>query len=83
MKCACCGRKKKLFESFENLGEGGEVCETCSDIMYRIHDAITERQKEEYDLYVKSVRSYIEKKKSSANFANWFERDFMKRSVFD
>lgn len=47
MKCACCGRKKKLFESFENLGKGGEVCEDCSDIMYRIHDAVTEQQKEE------------------------------------
>ncbi len=82
MKCACCGRKKKLFESFENLGKGGEVCEDCSDIMYRIHDAVTEQQKEEYNLHVESVNAYIEKKKSTADFADWFRNDFMKRNIF-
>lgn len=82
MRCACCGRKKKLFESFENLGRGGEVCEECSDIMYRIHDAVTEQQKEEYNLHVKSVNAYIEKKKSTADFADWFRNDFMKRNIF-
>lgn len=82
MKCACCGRKKKLLESFENLGRGGEVCEDCSDIMYRIHDAVTEQKEEEYDLRVKSVSKYIDEKKASAAFAKWFVDDFMKRNIF-
>lgn len=82
MRCACCGRKKKLFESFENLGKGGAVCVDCSDIMYRIHDALIEKQKEEYDLQVKAVNTYIKQKKASADFAKWFEDDFMKRNAF-
>ena len=82
MQCACCGRKKKLFESFENLGKGGDVCSDCSDIMYRIHDAVTEEQKEEYASLVKAVNTYIELKKASVDFAEWFKADFMKRHVF-
>ncbi|MBD5401201.1 hypothetical protein HDR58_00140 [bacterium] len=82
MRCACCGRKKKVFESFENLGEGGEVCVDCSDIMYRIHDAVAEERKEEYDLQVKAVKIYLEQKKASADFTRWFEDDFMKRNAF-
>ena len=82
MKCACCGRKKKVFESFENLGKGGDVCVDCSDILYRIHDAVIGKQKEEYDLKVKAVNDCIEKKKTSVNFAEWFADDFMKRNVF-
>ena len=49
MRCSCCGRKKKMFESFENIGKGGYICVDCSDILYRIHDAVTEKQKEEYE----------------------------------
>lgn len=82
MRCACCGRKNKLFESFENLDKGGEVCADCSDILYRIHDAVTERQKEEYDLQVKAIDTYIKKAKASNDFAKWFEDDFMKRNAF-
>lgn len=82
MRCACCGRKKKLFESFENLGKGGAVCVDCSDIMYRIHDALIEKQKEEYDLQVKAVNNYIQQRKASVDFVKWFEDDFMKRNAF-
>lgn len=82
MRCTCCGRKKKLFESFENLGKGGAVCVDCSDIMYRIHDAFIEKQKEEYDLQVKAVNNYIQQRKASVDFVKWFEDDFMKRNAF-
>ena len=81
MKCACCGRKKKLFESFENIGAGGDVCVDCSDIMYRIHDAFTSQNKEEYDLRVNSINELINKKKSTEGFIKWFKDDFMKRNM--
>ena len=81
MKCACCGRKKKLFESFEDIGAGGSVCVDCSDIMYRIHDAFTEKNKAEYDLRVDSIKEYIKKKKASDDFAKWFSDDFLKRNT--
>lgn len=82
MKCICCGRKKKLFESFENLGNVGAVCAECSDIIYRIHDAVTYVQREEYDFQVKSIRAFVERGKASADFKKWFEEDFIKRNAF-
>ena len=82
MKCACCGRKKKLFESFENLGKDMDVCEDCSDIMYRIQDAYKESNKAEFDVQVKKVREFSVNKKSSQNFKKWFEEEFLKRFEF-
>ena len=82
MNCACCGRKKKMFESFEDLGKGGCVCVQCSDIMYRIHDAVTEKNKGIYSEQVAIIRSFGEKKKSTSEFIKWFEEDFMKRNEF-
>ena len=79
MTCTCCGRKKKILESFENIGSGGDICVDCSDILYRIHDAYTEENRDEYDRNVESVLKFKEKK-SSAEFTKWFEQDFMKRN---
>lgn len=82
MKCSCCGRKKKMFESFEDIGQGGNICVDCSDILYRIHDAVTENQKEEYEAKVYSVKDYIKAKKSTNEFESWFYDDFIKRNTF-
>lgn len=83
MKCSCCGRKKKLMESFENLGEGGDVCVDCSDLLYRIHDAVSEKQKEVYYKSVKSINEYIDKKKASEEFEKWFKDNYLKRNIFE
>lgn len=80
MKCACCGRKKKLLESFENIGKGGSVCVDCSDILYRIHDAVTEKNIEEYKLRKKSIDDMVQKKKATEDFKAWFDTDFIKRN---
>lgn len=80
MKCACCGRKKKLLESFENIGKGGSVCVECSDILYRIHDAVTEKNIEEYKIRKKSIEDMIHKKKATEDFKVWFDMDFIKRN---
>ena len=80
MKCACCGRKKKLLESFENIGKGGSVCVDCSDILYRIHDAVTEKNIEEYKIRKKSIDDMVQKKKATEDFKAWFDTDFIKRN---
>lgn len=80
MKCSCCGRKKKLLESFENIGKGGSVCVDCSDILYRIHDAVTEKNLEEYQSRKKSIEDYFQKKKATDAFKVWFYEDFIKRN---
>ena len=79
MKCSCCGRKKKLFESFESIGKGGNVCVDCSDLLYRIHDSVTEKNKEEYQLRKKAIEAYFIKK-SSNEFMTWFETDYLARN---
>lgn len=81
MICSCCGRKKKIFESFENIGDGGDICVDCSDIMYRIHDAYEEKDKKEYESRVNSIYEYIELKKASEKFSKWFKEDFMQRNM--
>ena len=79
-KCSCCGRKKKFFESFEDIGKGGAVCVECSDILYRINDAKREKDMDEYNKRIDEVKGYIDNKKSSESFINWFMGDFMKRN---
>ncbi len=79
-KCSCCGRKKKFFESFEDIGKGGAVCVECSDILYRINDAKREKDVEEYNKKIDEVKGYIDNEKSSEGFINWFKGDFMKRN---
>jgi hypothetical protein len=56
------------LESFENIGEGGDICVECSDLLYRIHDAVTEKQKDIYFQNIESVNNLIEKKKTSDQF---------------
>ncbi len=82
MKCACCGRNRKLFESFEELAEGMAVCVDCSDVMYRIYDAVTEKNEEDYELQTSAIYTLIGDRKSSAAFVEWFQNDFMKRNPF-
>ena len=82
MKCACCGRKKRLFESFENLGKDLDVCVDCSDMMYRIQDAYKDNNKTEFDAQVKELKTYSERKKATQIFEKWFEEDFLKRFEF-
>ena len=71
------------MESFENLGEGGDVCVDCSDLLYRIHDAVSEKQKEVYDKSVKSINGYIDKKKASEEFGKWFKDNYLKRNILE
>ena len=80
-KCSCCGRKKKFFESFEDIGKGGAVCVECSDILYRIHDAKREKNVEEYNQNIDKIKGYIDKEKSTDGFIRWFKEDFMKRNA--
>lgn len=82
MKCSCCGRKRKIMESFENIGKGGSVCAECSDILYRIHDAVTEKDKMTYDEKVNLIKANRNENKSTNEFEKWFMDDFLKRNDF-
>lgn len=82
MKCACCGRKKKLLESYEDLGKGGCVCKECSILIYKIHDAVTEKDIKGYEELVNEIRSFAEKY-STKEYIEWFESDYLQRNKME
>lgn len=52
MKCDCCGRKKKLFESFAEVKDGKTVlhlCVVCNDLFYKLRDAAAEDDRPAFD----------------------------------
>ena len=74
MKCSCCGKKKKLFESFEDLDKDICICVNCSKILYKYQDAIKDKDFEQ----AKEILKEIDLKKGEKKFTEWF-CDFQKR----
>lgn len=74
MKCACCGRKKKIFESFEELDKNLNICVDCSKSLYKYQDAVKDKKAEEAN----SILEEIKAKKNDAAFTEWFAK-FQKR----
>ena len=74
MNCACCGRKKGLFESFENLDTKVNICVECSKKLYKYQDC----KKEGNDEECKKLLSEIRSDKNSAEFNDWL-KTFLKR----
>lgn len=70
MKCACCGRKKKIFESFEELETDVDICVECSKILYKYQDAVKEKNDDES----KALLTELSKKKSDKKFDEWFKK---------
>ena len=82
MKCDCCGRKKKLFESFAEVKDGKTVlhlCVDCNDLFYKLRDAATEDDRSEFD----SVMADLEKRmrKSSAALKDWATKFIAKQKA--
>ncbi len=70
MKCACCGKKKKLLESFEELEKDINICVECSKILYKYQDAVKEKNEEDS----KKLLDEIKGKKSEKSFIKWFSK---------
>lgn len=70
MKCACCGKKKKLLESFEELEKDVNICVDCSKLLYKYQDAVKEKNEEDS----KKLLDEIKGKKSEKVFADWFSK---------
>ncbi len=68
MKCACCGKKKKFLESFEELEKDINICVDCSKVLYKYQDAIKEKNAEEADKLLDEIKG----KKSEKSFVEWF-----------
>ena len=69
MKCACCGKKKGIFESFEEVDKNVNICVDCSKLLYKYQDFIHEGNEDETD----KILNLIKEKKSNVEFNRWFE----------
>lgn len=77
MVCDCCGRKKKLFESFAAVQYKKvqmNFCSDCNDLAYKVRDDANDRNKGEYEKHLKEwgMRS----QKSSDLFLEW-QKEFL------
>lgn len=75
MKCDCCGKRKKLTESYEEIKADNSklhLCVDCSNDLYNMRDSIKEGNTEEYE----QRKSKLEKKakKASAIFNEWYKQ---------
>ena len=66
MVCDCCGKKRKLFESF--------ACAVCNDFAYRVRDDANGHNKEEYEKHIKDWKKRA--KKPSDLFLSW-QQEFL------
>ena len=73
MKCDCCRKTKRLFESYEEIKFKNlklHLCVNCSNELYKMRDLYNEN-KEEYS----KCKNKIDKKaqKSTSEFSEWYE----------
>lgn len=72
MVCDCCGRKKKLFESFAVVQtKNGQLnfCVECNDVAYKVRDDANDMNKDAYNLHLEQWKKRA--KKPSKIFVEW------------
>ena len=71
MNCSCCGRRKKLFESFEAISPSIDVCVECSTLLYKLRDynAVNNEKEKENCMELITKRK---NNKSTKEFEEWF-----------
>ncbi len=77
MVCDCCGKKRKLFESFAAVQYKQtqiNFCAVCNDFAYRVRDDANGHNKEEYEKHIKDWKKRA--KKPSDLFLSW-QQEFL------
>lgn len=72
MVCECCGRKKRLFESFAKIKSGEfeiNLCVECNDLMYKIRDAYEADDENSAKTHIAKIEKH--RQKSSKAFKKW------------
>jgi len=72
MVCDCCGRKKKLFESYAAIAiKQGKLnlCVECNDLAYKVRDDANELNKNGFEKHMKEWKRRA--KKPSESFIEW------------
>ena len=71
MVCDCCGRRKKIFESFAAVKHGQtqmNFCVECNDLAYKIRDDANEQNIDSYEKHLKNGKK--EQKSQRKHFWN-------------
>lgn len=74
MVCDCCGRKKKLFESFAAVKYKAiqmNFCVDCNNLAYKVRDDANEMNIDDYKLHLNQWKKRA--KKPSKNFTEWLK----------
>ena len=77
MVCDCCGRKKKLFESFavvKHKQTQMNFCVDCNDLAYKVRDDANEQNQDAYEKHLKDWEKRA--KKPSETFLLW-QQEFL------
>ena len=77
MVCDCCGRKKKLFESFavvKHKQAQMNFCVDCNDLAYKVRDDANEQNRDNYEKHLKEWKKRA--KKPSVTFLLW-QQEFL------
>lgn len=72
MMCDCCGKRKRLLESFATIQTNGNrlnLCVDCNDLAYKIRDDANEMDKRSFDLHLDQWKKRA--KKPSRDFIEW------------
>ena len=73
MKCDCCGKRKRLFESYEELSfekSKMHLCVGCSKELYKMRDFYNDNNVKEYTI----CKGKVDKKsqKCTPVFSKWY-----------
>lgn len=77
MVCDCCGRKRKLLESFAAVQYKQtqmNFCADCNDLAYKVRDDANDHNKDEYEKHIKEWEKQA--KKPSDLFLAW-QKEFI------
>ncbi len=72
MKCDCCLKRKKLFESFAAVKtENGKLnlCVDCNDLAYKLRDDAKEGNKDKFNKHLEELEKRC--KKAKPIFEDW------------
>ena len=64
MVCDCCGKRKKLFESYAVIQYKQNsiyLCVDCNDLAYKVKDDVNDKNKEKYDKHLNEWRRLAKK----------------------
>lgn len=78
MECDCCGKNKKMFESFAVVKRRNEelhLCSKCNDLCFKIRDFAKLKNTEEFNKSLKEINSFSSN--HSISFQHWFH-EFIK-----